>query len=171
VISGAVATELPGSVTEPDVSANIRKFYEAVAIPAESFAQVVAFAISQPDDVDVNEILFRPTQQEAKREDQGVSCGLFAPAQFVRTSIIDKDVTRGGRSDAHVLDLASWRRRHDEEHIQVSPTPYRRMHIGEEVVIEAHGGRFGVSWCRSIAPYPQGAPSDSAGRGCRFPSV
>jgi NADP-dependent 3-hydroxy acid dehydrogenase YdfG len=61
---GAVATELPGSVTEPDVSEHIRKFYEAVAIPAESFAQVVAFAMSQPDEVDVNEILFRPTRQE-----------------------------------------------------------------------------------------------------------
>jgi NADP-dependent 3-hydroxy acid dehydrogenase YdfG len=61
---GAVATELPGSVTETDVASNVRKFYDAVAIPAESFARVVAFAISQPDEVDVNEILFRPTRQE-----------------------------------------------------------------------------------------------------------
>jgi NADP-dependent 3-hydroxy acid dehydrogenase YdfG len=38
------------------------KTYEN-AIPAEAFARVVAFAISQPDDVDVNEILFRPTVQ------------------------------------------------------------------------------------------------------------
>lgn len=62
---GAVATELPNSVTEPDVAQHVRKFYEAIAIPAESFAQVVAFAMSQPDEVDVNEILFRPTRQEA----------------------------------------------------------------------------------------------------------
>jgi NADP-dependent 3-hydroxy acid dehydrogenase YdfG len=34
------------------------------AIPADSFARAVAFAISQPDEVDINEILFRPTQQE-----------------------------------------------------------------------------------------------------------
>jgi NADP-dependent 3-hydroxy acid dehydrogenase YdfG len=34
------------------------------AIPAESFARAVAFAMSQADDVDVNEILFRPTQQQ-----------------------------------------------------------------------------------------------------------
>jgi hypothetical protein len=33
-------------------------------IPAESFARAVAFAIGQPDDVDINEILFRPTRQE-----------------------------------------------------------------------------------------------------------
>ncbi|MBS7541817.1 SDR family oxidoreductase [Ancylobacter oerskovii] len=61
---GAVESELPQSITEADVAAGIRDFYEAVAIPAESFARVVAFAIGQPEEVDVNEILFRPTAQE-----------------------------------------------------------------------------------------------------------
>ena len=60
---GAVATELPNSVTEPDIAENVRKSYE-MAIPADSFARAVAFAISQPEEVDVNEILFRPTRQE-----------------------------------------------------------------------------------------------------------
>ena len=60
---GAVLTELPDSITEPDVAENTRKIYE-VAIPADSFARAVVFAISQPEDVDVNEILFRPTRQE-----------------------------------------------------------------------------------------------------------
>ncbi|GAC1467665.1 MAG: SDR family oxidoreductase [Ktedonobacteraceae bacterium] len=60
---GAIATELPNSITELDIAENVRKLYEA-AIPAESFAQAVAFAMSQPDEVDVNEILFRPTRQE-----------------------------------------------------------------------------------------------------------
>ena len=57
---GAVATELPNSVTEPDIAETIHKFYEESAIPAESFARAVAFAVSQPDDVDVNEILSIP---------------------------------------------------------------------------------------------------------------
>lgn len=61
---GAVQSELPQSITEADVAKGIQDFYQAVAIPAESFARMVAFAISQPDDVDVNEILFRPTAQE-----------------------------------------------------------------------------------------------------------
>jgi NADP-dependent 3-hydroxy acid dehydrogenase YdfG len=61
---GAVATELPSSVTEPDVAERLRKFYAEVAIPAASFARAVAFAIGQPEEVDVNEILFRPTRQE-----------------------------------------------------------------------------------------------------------
>jgi NADP-dependent 3-hydroxy acid dehydrogenase YdfG len=60
---GAVATELPNSVTNPDIAEGIHKYYEEFAIPAESFAQTVAFAMSQPEEVDVNEILFRPTRQ------------------------------------------------------------------------------------------------------------
>ena len=60
---GAVATELPNSITEADVSAGVQKFYADFAIPADSFARAVVFAMSQPDDVDINEILFRPTSQ------------------------------------------------------------------------------------------------------------
>jgi NADP-dependent 3-hydroxy acid dehydrogenase YdfG len=61
---GAVATELLDSVTDPDAAARVRAFYAQAAIPAESFARLVAFAIAQPDDVDINEIVFRPTRQE-----------------------------------------------------------------------------------------------------------
>lgn len=61
---GAVATELADHITDPDSAASIQKFYEGVAIPADSFARTVAFVISQPEDVDINEILFRPTRQE-----------------------------------------------------------------------------------------------------------
>ena len=60
---GAVATELLDSISEPDVREEIRKA-ALIAISADSFARMVAFAISQPDDVDVNEILFRPTRQQ-----------------------------------------------------------------------------------------------------------
>jgi len=60
---GAVATEMADSVTEPDIAENMRKVYE-LAIPADSFARAVVFAMSQPEDVDINEILFRPTLQE-----------------------------------------------------------------------------------------------------------
>ena len=61
---GAVATELPESATDPDAAAGLKKFYSEYAIPADSFARVVAYAIGEPDDVDINEILFRPTRQE-----------------------------------------------------------------------------------------------------------
>jgi len=61
---GAVATELPDSITEADIAEGIKDFYAQYAISADSFANMVAFALSQPEDVDVNEILFRPTSQQ-----------------------------------------------------------------------------------------------------------
>ena len=61
---GAVDTELPDTITDPEVSEAMRKFYDDIAIPADSFARAVAYAMSQPEDVDINEILFRPTRQE-----------------------------------------------------------------------------------------------------------
>jgi NADP-dependent 3-hydroxy acid dehydrogenase YdfG len=63
IFPGALVTELPDGVTEPDIAESIRKGYER-ALPAESFARAVVFAMGQPEDMDVNEILFRPTHQE-----------------------------------------------------------------------------------------------------------
>lgn len=60
---GAVDTELVDSIKEPDIAGAVRKIYE-IALPADAFARMVAYAIAQPDDVDINEILFRPTRQE-----------------------------------------------------------------------------------------------------------
>jgi NADP-dependent 3-hydroxy acid dehydrogenase YdfG len=61
---GVVASELANTVTDPAVAGRIHQLYEEIAIPPESFARAVIFAMSQPEDVDVNEILFRPTRQE-----------------------------------------------------------------------------------------------------------
>ena len=61
---GAVDTELPGSVKAQEVAEGVAQLYAATAIPASSFARCVLFAMSQPEDVDINEILFRPTRQE-----------------------------------------------------------------------------------------------------------
>lgn len=61
---GAVASELVQGINEPDIAKSVGDFVAKIAIPPDSFARMVAFAISQPEDVDVNEILFRPTAQE-----------------------------------------------------------------------------------------------------------
>jgi NADP-dependent 3-hydroxy acid dehydrogenase YdfG len=61
---GAVDTELPASITAQDTASATQAFYAQNAIPASSFARCVIFAMSQPEDVDINEILFRPTRQE-----------------------------------------------------------------------------------------------------------
>ena len=61
---GAVASDLLDSITDPEIHPAMSKFYQETAIPADTFAGMVVFAMSQPEDVDVNEILFRPTKQE-----------------------------------------------------------------------------------------------------------
>lgn len=61
---GALDTELAESITEPDIREGVRKFAQETGLPPESFARAVVFAMSQPDSMDVNEILFRPTSQE-----------------------------------------------------------------------------------------------------------
>ncbi|EJJ31511.1 short-chain alcohol dehydrogenase [Rhizobium sp. CF142] len=61
---GAIKTELPDHISESDIAAGVKDFCDNFAIPADSFARCVVFAISQPDDVDINEILYRPTAQQ-----------------------------------------------------------------------------------------------------------
>ncbi|MCP2731449.1 SDR family oxidoreductase [Limnofasciculus baicalensis] len=60
---GAVATELTATITDKDTAAGINQFY-AIAIDADAIARAIAYAIEQPGDVDVNEIIIRPTRQE-----------------------------------------------------------------------------------------------------------
>lgn len=60
---GAVATELLEHITEKEIQAQTKDFVGQIAIAPDSFARMVAFAVNEPEEVDVNEILFRPTAQ------------------------------------------------------------------------------------------------------------
>jgi NADP-dependent 3-hydroxy acid dehydrogenase YdfG len=60
---GAVATELTDTITDETVRANIGKSM-GMAVPPDSFARAVAYAIEQPAELGINEILFRPVAQE-----------------------------------------------------------------------------------------------------------
>ena len=60
---GAVATELLEHISDETIQAQTKEFVSQIAVPAETFARMVAFAINEPANVDVNEILFRPTAQ------------------------------------------------------------------------------------------------------------
>jgi NADP-dependent 3-hydroxy acid dehydrogenase YdfG len=60
---GAVATELPESSSEEETRKNLREFYK-IAIPADSIARAIAYAIEQPAEVEIDEIVIRPTAQD-----------------------------------------------------------------------------------------------------------
>ena len=63
ILPGAVDTELTNGSSHADSAAGLKEFYKQ-AIPADSVARAVAYAIEQPDGVDINEIVLRPTVQE-----------------------------------------------------------------------------------------------------------
>lgn len=60
---GPVDTDLPSSVTDAATAERIRKIHE-MAIPVETLAETIVFAIGQPEAVDINEIVVRPTAME-----------------------------------------------------------------------------------------------------------
>jgi NADP-dependent 3-hydroxy acid dehydrogenase YdfG len=62
VSPGVVQTELATHITDPH-AADMMVGYRAAAIPADAIARAVSFALDQPDDVDVNEVIVRPTAQ------------------------------------------------------------------------------------------------------------
>ena len=60
---GAVDSELKHGSSHEQSSQFVKEFYK-LAIPADSVARAIAYAIEQPADVDINEIVLRPTVQE-----------------------------------------------------------------------------------------------------------
>lgn len=60
---GFTRTELANSMTNPHIKAQIQAGIDKFAIPADAIARAMAFAIEQPAEVDVNEIVVRPTAQ------------------------------------------------------------------------------------------------------------
>jgi NADP-dependent 3-hydroxy acid dehydrogenase YdfG len=60
---GAVATELTDHITDLESKSRSEQFYKQVAIRSEDIADVIAFAVSRPRTVSMNEILIRPTAQ------------------------------------------------------------------------------------------------------------
>lgn len=58
---GVVESELAGTITDP-VAADAMKTYRSIALQPDAIGRAVRFAIEQPDDVDVNEIVVRPTR-------------------------------------------------------------------------------------------------------------
>jgi len=60
---GFVHTNFAEAVTNPEVKTQLEQSRDKFAMPPEAIARAVAFAIEQPADVDVGEIIVRPTAQ------------------------------------------------------------------------------------------------------------
>jgi len=61
---GAVESELTDHITHAETRAFSKEYVKDIAIKSEDIAEVIAFAVSRPKRMTLNEILVRPTAQE-----------------------------------------------------------------------------------------------------------
>ncbi|MET0601147.1 MAG: SDR family NAD(P)-dependent oxidoreductase, partial [Baekduia sp.] len=61
---GAVGTELTDHITHAATKEATKEFVKDLAIQPEDIAEVIAFAVSRPQRMTLNEILVRPTAQQ-----------------------------------------------------------------------------------------------------------
>ncbi|WP_422743007.1 SDR family oxidoreductase [Mycobacterium sp. WMMD1722] len=62
VSPGVVESELADTITDP-TAAEAMRGYRAASISPEAIARAIAYAIGEPADVDVNELIIRPARQ------------------------------------------------------------------------------------------------------------
>ncbi|WSH63236.1 SDR family oxidoreductase [Rhizobium ruizarguesonis] len=60
---GMIRTDFADSMTNPEIKADIVKRMDEMAISPDAIARAIAFAIEQPADVDISDIVVRPTAQ------------------------------------------------------------------------------------------------------------
>ncbi|MFY0408899.1 SDR family oxidoreductase [Solicola sp. PLA-1-18] len=60
---GVVATELPGHITHDDTRHGVQELYDRAEVTADDVADVIAFAVTRPRRMVLNEILLRPAGQ------------------------------------------------------------------------------------------------------------
>lgn len=60
---GMTSTHFADGMTDPKVRAELERARDAIAMPPDAVARAIAFTIEQPADVDVGEIVIRPTAQ------------------------------------------------------------------------------------------------------------
>lgn len=60
---GLVSSEFVSNIKNESIRTAIQQKADEIAIPAQAIAEAVAYAIEQPDNVDVGDIIIRPTAQ------------------------------------------------------------------------------------------------------------
>ncbi|SDJ40299.1 NADP-dependent 3-hydroxy acid dehydrogenase YdfG [Frankineae bacterium MT45] len=60
---GVVATELPTHITHADTKRGVQQLYDKAEVTAEDVAEIIAFILSRPRRLAINEILLRPAGQ------------------------------------------------------------------------------------------------------------
>jgi NADP-dependent 3-hydroxy acid dehydrogenase YdfG len=61
---GVVATELPTHITHGDTKQGVEAIYDKAEVTAEDVAEIITFVLNRPRRLAINEILFRPANQQ-----------------------------------------------------------------------------------------------------------
>ncbi|MET4076495.1 SDR family oxidoreductase [Hymenobacter sp. UYCo722] len=65
IAPGATESELPNTISDPVLKQAAVEQFRIHLLPAEAIARAVAYAVEQPSDVDVNEVVLRPAGQKS----------------------------------------------------------------------------------------------------------
>lgn len=63
IAPGATESELASTISDDETRRTVEEVFRKDKLPAAAIARAIAYAIDQPDDVDINEIVVRPTAQ------------------------------------------------------------------------------------------------------------
>ena len=63
IYPGAIQTELLNAVAPSEMKTMVEEFYKNVGITPDAIANAVLYAVSQPDNVDVSDLVIRPTRE------------------------------------------------------------------------------------------------------------
>ena len=61
---GVVATELPTHITHAGTKEGVQKLYDQAEVTADDVAEIIAFVLSRPRRLAINEVLLRPAGQQ-----------------------------------------------------------------------------------------------------------
>jgi NADP-dependent 3-hydroxy acid dehydrogenase YdfG len=61
---GVVATELPTHITHPETKEGVKQLYDKAEVTAADIAEVIAFVLTRPRRLAINEVLLRPAGQQ-----------------------------------------------------------------------------------------------------------
>ena len=63
IYPGAIKTELLNSIAPSETKSMVEEFYKNVGLEPEAIANAVLYAVSQPDNIDVSDIVVRPSRE------------------------------------------------------------------------------------------------------------
>jgi hypothetical protein len=75
-----------------------------------------------------------------------------SPPAAVRTTLVQKQVSRGRGGTEYVLIVSSWRPGRSLEDFRVDSRTFARASVGKTVTLELRKGYFGLPWSGNISP-------------------